>query len=381
MPVVSKEEKFYKQNKKGVSTKAKTSVTINAAELSSDNDLSASNKVDGPTASFKNKPVTKLINKKITANTRAIEIGETVLSNSENSLPNKNENEIVSANEKPSAKEKTTTVTLAETKKQDSIFKVNKTAIIPPATPAKKPIIKKHSLFADISIMPFLPVQQGNTAAMLTRRSFNNDVLSEFKSTSINTTLEPSVAFQLAVRKNISNRWQAGAGFQYAQVKQTIRITGEEITTVYSTVERLAIDTGRSYLMTDTVETITKGTREINAVNSYWLISVPLFAQYHAGKLLGCNISFTGGLFFNVYNHYSNSINPIITSTANQNNNKLGVDIYGGLRLSKLYGRKIELFAEPTARLNINQANTKNALLHKQIRQAGIAFGAAFKLN
>ena len=158
-----------------------------------------------------------------------------------------------------------------------------------------------------------------------------------------------------------------------------MHLKGEETTTTYSTINRLVVEANRSYLVTDTIETITEGTREINAVNSYQLISVPLFAQYHAGKLLGCNISFTGGLFFNVYNHYSNSINPIIA--ANSNNNKLGIDIYGGLRLSKLYGRKIELFAEPTVRFNLNQPDIKNALLNKQIKQAGVAVGVAVKLN
>jgi hypothetical protein len=371
------------QNKKTITTKAKTIATIHAAEIATADILSNSTVGNDQKKSFrKNKIIAKRTNKKTTAQITEAETGETAIQTvEEKPLPKEPGNNKTTTTEQQPSKEKITTAEIAETKKTDSNTITKQPEPQPATTVAKKTETKKRSLFAEFSFLPFLPTEQSNTAAPLARSAFNNMVLSEFKSNSIKTTLEPSVAFQLALRKNISSRWQIGAGVQYAQLKETIHLSGEETTTTYGTINRLVVEPSRSYLVTDTIETITEGTREINAVNSYQLISVPLFAQYHAGKLLGCNISFTGGLFFNVYNHYSNSINPIVSSGANSNNNALGIDVYGGLRLSKLYGQKIELFAEPTVRFNLNQPNIKNALLSKQIKQAGVAVGVAVKLN
>jgi hypothetical protein len=236
---------------------------------------------------------------------------------------------------------------------------------------------KSKSLFADISFMPFVLFHQNSSTAALSRTTLNSNVLSEFKATTISTTLDPSVAFQFAVRKSISSKWFAGTGLQYMQLKETIKLAGEETTTTSSIVQRLVMQNGLPVLIDDTVQTVVKGNREINAVNSYRFISIPLFMQYNAGKFAGFDFSINAGLFFNIHSRYSNSIDPVISSQASSAKNKTGIDVFTGLRFSKMYGRRIGLFAEPSVRFTLKQANIKNTLTDKKIQQAGIAVGVS----
>lgn len=240
---------------------------------------------------------------------------------------------------------------------------------------------KTKSPFADISFMPFIPIQQSSSAGLLSRNSTNGNAVTEFKSTNVTTTLDPSVAFQFAIRKAISKKWEAGIGMQYMQLKETTNITGDEKTTTSNIVQRLVMQNGQPVLIDDTIYTTAFGTREINAVNSYRFISIPLFMQYNAGKFAGLDFSLTGGLFFNIHSKYNNSINPVINTQNNNTGSSTGIDVFAGLRFSKMYGRKIGLFAAPSIRFTVKQTTLKNALQDKPLQQAGIAVGISYLIK
>lgn len=356
-----KKQYVFTGNKIKVSKKAKTKASSQPVKISSD-DLTVNKNISKKTPG---KVSTEIINAAIDETNEDSSVKE--------NHPEKNE--LTVTVNKTTTADKTGLTPQQENKTQPTDSATKKTV------PATKKQSTTNKLFFDISFMPFMPFQQTGSTMALSRTTFENNVLSEFKATTVNTTLDPSVAFQFAIRKSINKKWFAGTGIQYMQLKETIKLNGEETTTTSSVIQRLVNENGQPVLIDDTVQNIVKGTREINAVNSYRFISIPLFMQYKAGKFAGLDLSVNAGLYFNIHSRYSNSINPLMSSQTGDAKNKTGIDVFAGIRFSKMYGRRIGLFAEPSARLTIKQANIKNTLTGKKIQQAGVSFGLFFKIK
>ena len=157
--------------------------------------------------------------------------------------------------------------------------------------------------------MPFLPIQKNALLVNIKRTTVGNLSRSEYTADDISTNMDPSFSYTIALRKKIAakgGKWYAGIGVQYVQLKENIRLAGKEINTQYNVIKRL--DNTGSFLVDDTVATVTKGTRIINAVNSFQLISLPVFAQYQILQNKAWQLSVNGGLNFTVKKMYQNSI-------------------------------------------------------------------------
>ena len=177
-----------------------------------------------------------------------------------------------------------------------------------------------------------------------------------------------------------------GIGIQYSQISENINLSGQETDTAYSPIQRLETNSGGPYLKNDTITTTTIGVRKINAVNSYKLFSVPLFITYNFFNSKLFSIGFTGGVYF-TFAQYQNSITGKLQSQyaygtlADNEKNNVTMDIFGGLRLSIDVSKKLQLFAEPNYRYNLNKYELKNTFLNKNINQAGVSFGVSYSIK
>lgn len=263
-------------------------------------------------------------------------------------------------------------------------LKDSSVSLQPSNTAAITETVKKKKgftgLFIDLAVIPFIPVQQSGGGAVFGRTTMVDGVRTEFVANQFSSRLSSAIGVQAALRKSIGNRWLIGSGLQYATVKETVELKGEETSISYTRVNRLQTVNNVPVLVIDSVLNIQKGTREINAVNSYRFISIPVFVQYRAGKFAGLDLAITGGAYFTIQSVYSNAITPGVNSSLPVAASKGGVDLFGGLRLSKQF-RRFNLFAEPAVRVNLVESNVKNALVSGQVRQFALAVGTAFKLK
>lgn len=240
---------------------------------------------------------------------------------------------------------------------------------------------KKQHWYLDAGCMPVVALQRYDVPVSFNRTLFLNNNLTQYNASLISTSIEPSVAFSLAVRKDISKKISVGTGFQYLLLKEKISISGKETTTTYSTVQRLQ----NGVFVTDTVATVQEGTRSIHAVNSYQLYSIPVFLQYCFLQGKQWNLSAAAGLYFNISAQYQNSINDnatamLINSTHKEEGASLGYDLFTGIRLAKSFGNRLELFAMPSLRWSINNPVVKNSLINNTIHQAGLGIGITYRL-
>jgi len=282
------------------------------------------------------------------------------------------------------------TVAMNQTKiKPDSITKAKETDIGKTENKNKKDInasIKKRALILDFDATPFISVQKYDKTVSIIRFSNGNNVHSKYVANSVNTSLKTSASFGLAIRKMIINRLYIGTGLQYAQIKENLKLSGIETDTNYSPVQRLSLNSSGPYLANDTITTITNGIRNINAVNSYSLLSVPLFINYVFINHPKFSLSLTGGIYF-TFGQYHNSIEGKLESTyadssiVSNNGNKINEDIFGGIRLSWTVRKKWQLFFEPNYRHNLNKYELENSPIDKKIDQAGISFGVSYILK
>ena len=240
----------------------------------------------------------------------------------------------------------------------------------------------KHSWFIDAGIAPLLTSSQYDENIAFNRTLFSNNNLAVYNASLLKTTIEPAVAFSLAVRRELSKKFTVGTGLQYLLLKENISIEGKEINTAYTVVNRLV----NGALIADTVETVTEGTRNINAVNSYHLFSIPVFMQYNIIKKPKWNLSAVGGMYINISSSYQNEINrnataQLIVTPAAGNKTNTGLDVFAGIRIGKTLGRRFDFFAMPSMRWSLGKYNIKNSLLNKNINQAGVQFGVSYKIN
>ncbi|MFT3682777.1 MAG: hypothetical protein QM791_21140 [Ferruginibacter sp.] len=244
----------------------------------------------------------------------------------------------------------------------------------------------QKSWFADIGIAPMLPIQQNQQPASLSRTTNMNNIVSVFSARSVRATVDASVAFSLAVRKQLNKRIFIGAGLQFLQLKENIMIIGDETRTTTAIVDRLVSGQSGPVLVQDTVTAITEGTREINAVNSYRLFSIPLFIQYNIVQRKSWSLAATGGVYINILGTYENSINKnaaalLVPVGQPAYKSSTGIDLYTGLRIGKTVGKRWELFALPSIRFNPGRYTIKNSLISRNIHQAGMSLGLSFRIN
>ena len=241
---------------------------------------------------------------------------------------------------------------------------------------------KKHHWFIDAGITPLLPVQQYDENISYNRTLFLNNNLSVFSAKLANTSIDPSMAFGISVRRELNKKFTLGIGLQYLLLKENITVSGKETNTSYTAVQRLV----NGALVADTVVSITEGTRNIEAVNSYHLFSVPVFAQYYVVQKRSWSLSPVAGVYVNISSSYQNEINrnalaQLTATPAATNSTNIGLDVFAGLRFGKTVGNKIEFFAMPAMRWNLGGYNIKNSVIKKTINQAGLSVGISYKVK
>jgi|GEM_PF-3133694 len=244
----------------------------------------------------------------------------------------------------------------------------------------------KHHWFVDAVITPLLPVQAYDEDIVFNRTLFLNNSLTTFSATLVKTSIDPSMAFSIAVRRAFNKKITLGLGLQYLLLKENITISGKETSTRFNIVQRLVNGSNGPMLVNDTIPEVTEGTRNITAVNSYHLYSIPIFMQYNLVQKRSWNLSATGGVYVNISSIYQNEINRnaaalLITTPAATNTTSIGYDLFAGLRFGKPVGSKVEFFAMPSMRWNLDRYNIKNSLLRKTINQAGLSVGISYKVK
>lgn len=251
-----------------------------------------------------------------------------------------------------------------------------------PKTPLKK---RHNNVFIDISAMPFLPLQQNARLLSIQRKTTGPMTSTDYTADEVYSTPDPSVSIMVALRMRTGKRTWLGAGLQYARIKESVRLSGKEVTTTYSVIKRL--DGTGTALVDDTVASTTTGRRIINAVNSYTMLSIPVFLQYNLWERSAWQLSFHSGLCFNIRADYQNSISGnLVPDYAGSNkkrtgDNQLTVDIFAGLRLSRSLGKSIQLFAEPVFQFNMVKYRMPDMINYKYIHRAGIQVGVSFRLG
>ena len=243
---------------------------------------------------------------------------------------------------------------------------------------------RKRLLYVDISGSAFQPVQQNARLLSINRTNTGPLFLSEYKAANVRTALDPAFGASVALRKSIGKKVYLSAGFQYAVIKEAVRLEGEETNTRYSIVKRLS-PSGTS-LVDDTVANTSTGTRIISAVNSYRFASIPVLLQYELSAHRSWSLLLAGGFYFNVHSSYQNSIGgklqPFYAGNVQPGRKQSGftVDGYAGARLSRSLGTKFQLYAEPGFQFNFMRYKMPGMINFKRIHRAGIHIGFSYAL-
>ena len=178
----------------------------------------------------------------------------------------------------------------------------------------------KNPLFIDIAITPVFPIEQYDRSTTFNRTLFLNNSQTIFSGKLVSTGIDPSLAFSIALRKKISKRFYLGLGIQYVELKENIRIAGTETKTNYNIIDVLDNSGGTPQLIRDTFVTVTQGTRNINAVNSYHFWDIPVFLQYGIIQKRSWSLNAVAGVQANIAARYKNELNhdsmvPLISSS------------------------------------------------------------------
>jgi hypothetical protein len=249
-----------------------------------------------------------------------------------------------------------------------------------------KKLSKKNKWTVDVSVMPFMPVQQSGSLLYLTRTKTEAMQTSEYKTDRVSTRLQPSLAYTISVHKRVNPKLKIGIGFQYALIKEKVDLTGKETRVTYTEVDRLVNGSGGPVLVKDTVENTSTGTLTIDALNSYRFISIPLSAQYCLMQRRSWSLQVNAGMLINISSSYHNSIEGKLVRFDNQGmhtsqpKNDIGLDIFAGLRVSKSL-RSFSVFAEPMLRYNMRRYDLSDMINRKFMHQAGLSFGVSYTLR
>lgn len=267
----------------------------------------------------------------------------------------------------------------------DSIVRKDTINTLTALATALPPAPKKSGFSLEVSAMPFMPIQQNSSLQRIRRITTGPMSRSEYTADDIRTQLDPSFSFTLGARVKTGKRTWLGFGLQYTKIKESIRLSGAEVNTTYSIVKRLN-STGTA-LVDDTVQTVVTGKRVIHAVNSFDLISIPVYLQYNLVEKRKWSLALNAGLSFSIRSDYRNSIKgelvPTYHSSAKSSgrDNKLTMDIFAGLRISRMFGERFQVFAEPSFQFNMVRFNMPDMINYKYIHRAGIGIGISYNIR
>lgn len=261
---------------------------------------------------------------------------------------------------------------------------VKKTATAETKTPKPSETKKKRKTGFDIdmSLSGFIPVQNQQKIVSVSRTIETPLHKAEFAAGKVRNRLQPSLGFNLMLLKNLSSKTAAGAGFSYTVIKEYIDLSGEEVNTRQTVVQRL--HNGNS-LVSDTVTTVTRGTRNINAVNSYTFLSIPVSIRYQVLQRNKWTLNLHAGVDINLQSKYKNSIGGVLVpqfSGANntKRNQSIGTGFNAGIRLTRRISKNYLLYAAPYFQVNPKKLYLEEMLSPVAIQRAGISFGISYRL-
>lgn len=240
---------------------------------------------------------------------------------------------------------------------------------------------KKAGLQIDMSISGFMPSANKANITTISRISTESLHKAEFTANYVRVQLQPSVGFNFLFFKPLTAKLAVGAGLSYQVIKEYIRLRGEEINTNQTIVKRL----NSNILIDDTVTTVTKGIRNIDAVNSYTLWSIPVSFRYQLWQRSRWTMDMQAGIDINLQSKYKNSIGgqlvPQFSNAGNaKRNNKIGTGFNLGLRMSRRVGKDYILYAAPYLQLNPTTLYLEEMLAPTAINRAGISVGVTYGL-
>jgi hypothetical protein len=261
-----------------------------------------------------------------------------------------------------------------------------KNEIVEMIASARKKSLKREKWTFDISVTPFLPLQQNQPVLYIIRTSAGNMEKSEYKTDKIHTRLEPSVSYAIGIQRKINQRLKLGIGFQYAMIKEKVDLTGQETRTTYHEIQRLVNGSGGPQLILDTIATTSHGLLTIDALNSYRLLSIPVSVQYNLLHNQGWSLQLDGGLVATIAGNYHNKIQGKLVSFDSQgmhtsrHKRSNAFDLFAGLRFSKNCS-SFRLFAEPMLRYNLSGYDLDAMINRKSIHQAGLSVGITYLIG
>jgi hypothetical protein len=260
------------------------------------------------------------------------------------------------------------------------------TSLRKPASGVKNIASKRSTWSVDISISPFIPVRQKQGLSSVNRTSISSTRVTQYVADTVKSSLQPSFAYTIAIKKKLNKRLMIGAGIQYGVIKEHLKLRGRETNTDFQVVQRLENGVSGPILKNDTIAVSSSGTRTIDAINSYRFFDIPLYIQYILVDKGSLSLSLTGGINLGLYSRYNNSINGDLqvvynsVSAAHSQRAIIRTEFFTGFRLSQQIFKGCAIFAEPYLRFNAGKyANT--IINNKSVHQAGIGVGVEFQIG
>ena len=282
-------------------------------------------------------------------------------------------------------KQGTNKVAINERQKLNELSKnsirTDSTAVPVIQTTARKKKKNKTGVAIDLSIAAFMPAANKTGISSVNRTITSPMHKAEFEANKVRIRLQPSAGFNLLLFKTISPKLSVGTGISYQVIKEYIHLSGQEVNTNYALVKRL----NGGVLTDDTVTTVTKGIRNIDAVNSYNLLSIPVSFRYRLLQRSQWTMELQGGIDINLQSKYKNSIGgQLMPQLANAGNTKrnttVGTGFNAGVRMSRRVGKSYLIYAAPYLQLNPKTLYLKEMLAPAAIHKAGISIGMSYGL-
>jgi hypothetical protein len=235
------------------------------------------------------------------------------------------------------------------------------------------------NLNIEVSTTGILPIEQQENIVNNERITMGSNSKTDYTADHQETSIQPALAYNIAILKRINNKYKIGIGFQYLKLKEDIQLSGTETTTTYTPIQRLVTDSSGTHLINTFDTTTATGKRNIHAVNSYQFYTIPLLVQCLLSQHGSWSLLLDGGLYFNITDIYHNSIEGKWTAAnAGTSNNGMSVDIVAGIRASKYIDKRCSLFAEPVLRYSLS---SQQSFIPKKIDQVGLSFGISYKID
>lgn len=245
---------------------------------------------------------------------------------------------------------------------------------------------KRKTWSAEFSLTPMIFASDYDHNSTFRRSVFMSDSKSIFDGKLTRSHINPSVALSALLRKDINRKLNIGIGIQYLRMKELVRISGKQVNTLV-VVGDVHLNPGENpEWVADTTNLVFEATGDINAINRYTFVNVPISLQYLIWNKKKWSMSLESGLTLHVSSHYTNHINrnpsaPLINTThQSPGKTNLGFTINAGLRFGRRINNQLDFFALPFIGINPARQSIKNTIIDKNIHRAGLQMGIAWKL-